>query len=367
MSQTKVRVPFLDLPAQYESLKHEIWPAVQGVVERSQFILGPAVDSFEKNFAAYCGAKYCLATGSGTDSLHVAFLAAGIGPGDEVITQANTFVATLEAIAYTGARIVLVDVAPPTYTIDVDAVRNAITPKTKAIVPVHMFGQPCDIDAIYDLARERGLLVVEDASQAHGAEFNGRRIGSRGVASWSFYPGKNLGAYGEGGGVTCDDEAFLQKMRELRNHGGLKKYEHDVLGYNYRMDGIQGAVLDVKLPHLEGWTEARRRAAARYDGLLGGVARPDVPSHVRHVYHIYPVFVEGRDSVRAALSERGIETNVHYPIACHLQKAYSGLGYAQGAFPHSEYVASHELSLPMFPELSDEQIDYVAEALHEVL
>jgi dTDP-4-amino-4,6-dideoxygalactose transaminase len=367
MNKQKLRVPFLDLRAQYESIKDEMWPVMHGVVENSQFILGPAVERFERNFAEYCGARHCLATGSGTDSLHLAFLAAGIGPGDEVITQANTFVATLEAIAYTGARTVLVDVAPPTYAIDVDAVAKAITNKTKAIVPVHIFGQPCEIDAIYDLAAEHGLAVVEDASQAHGAEFRGRRIGSRGVASWSFYPGKNLGAYGEGGGVTCEDAAFDERMRELRNHGGLKKYVHSVVGYNYRMDGIQGAVLDVKLPHLEAWTQGRRRAAHRYDELLAGISKPEVPSYVRHVYHIYPIFVEDRDAVRAALDDRGVDTNVHYPIACHLQEAYADLGYGAGAFPHSEYLAAHELSLPMYAELTGEQVDYVAEAVREVL
>jgi dTDP-4-amino-4,6-dideoxygalactose transaminase len=367
MNNQQLRVPFLDLRAQYDSIKDEIWPAIEGVVEKSAFILGPAVERFERNFATYCGAPHCLATGSGTDSLHLAFLAAGIGPGDEVITQANTFVATLEAIAYTGARTILVDVAPPTYTIDIEAVRAAITPKTKAIVPVHIFGQPCEIDAIYDLAAERGLAVIEDASQAHGAEFRGRRIGSRGIASWSFYPGKNLGAYGEGGGVTSHDGAFDERMRELRNHGGLAKYVHSVVGYNYRMDGIQGAVLDVKLPHLEAWTEGRRSAARRYDEILSGVSKPEVPSYVRHVYHIYPIFVENREAVRAALDERGVDTNVHYPIACHLQDAYADLGYRAGSFPHSEYLAAHELSLPMYGELRDEQIRHVAEAVLEVL
>jgi dTDP-4-amino-4,6-dideoxygalactose transaminase len=367
MNKQKLRVPFLDLAAQYESIKDEIWPAMQDVVEKSQFILGPAVDRFERNFAAYCGAKHCLATGSGTDSLHLAFLAAGIGPGDEVITQANTFVATLEAIAYTGARIVLVDVAPPTYTLDIEAVRAAITDATKAIVPVHIFGQPCDIDAVYDLAAERELAVIEDASQAHGAQWRGRRIGSRGVASFSFYPGKNLGAYGEGGGVTSNDAAFDERMRELRNHGGLAKYVHSVVGYNYRMDGIQGAVLDVKLPHLEAWTEGRRRAAHRYDKLLEGVPKPEVPNDARHVYHIYPIFVDDREAVRAALDDRGVATNVHYPIACHLQAAYAYLGYGAGAFPHSEYLADHELSLPMFSELTIDQIDYVSDAVREVI
>ena len=367
MITTKLKVPFLDLKAQYESIKDELWPQVRSVVEKTQFILGPAVDSFEKNFAAYCKAQHCIATGSGTDSLHLALLAAGVGPGDEVITQANTFVATLEAIAYTGAKIVLVDVAPPTYTIDIEALRAAITPKTKVIMPVHLFGQPCELDAIYAMAAEHDLTVIEDASQAHGAEYRGQRIGERGIASFSFYPGKNLGAYGEGGGVTSNDAQFDARMRLLRNHGSDKKYVHDVVGYNYRMDGIQGAVLDVKLRHLDAWTDGRRRAAALYDELLAGIPKPDVQPYVKHVYHIYPILVENREAVRAALAERGVETNAHYPVPCHLQDAFRDLGYEKGAFPHSEYLAERELSLPMFGELTEEQVRYVAEQVREVL
>ncbi|MBV9270191.1 MAG: DegT/DnrJ/EryC1/StrS family aminotransferase, partial [Candidatus Eremiobacteraeota bacterium] len=256
---------------------------------------------------------------------------------------------------------------PPTYTIDIEAVRNAITPRTKAIMPVHLFGQPCEVDAIYALAGEYGIAVIEDASQAHGAEFRGRRIGSQGIASFSFYPGKNLGAYGEGGGVTSNDAQFDKRMRLLRNHGSDKKYVHDVVGYNYRMDGIQGAILDVKLRHLDAWTDGRRRVAAQYDELLPGIARPDVQPYVKHVYHIYPIFVDDRERVRAALTERGVETNAHYPVPCHLQDAFRDLGYAKGAFPYSEFVAEKELSLPMFAELTDEQVRYVAEQVREVL
>lgn len=367
MIETKLNVPFLDLKAQYESIKDELWPQVREVVEKTQFILGPAVERFEKNFAAYCRAQHSVATGSGTDSLHLALLAAGVGPGDEVITQADTFVATLEAIAYTGAKIVMVDVAPPTYTIDVEAVRRAITPRTKVLMPVHLFGQPCELDAIYDLANEHDLTVIEDASQAHGAEFRGRRIGAQGIASFSFYPGKNLGAYGEGGGVTSNDAKFDKRMRLLRNHGSDKKYVHDVVGYNYRMDGIQGAILDVKLKHLDAWTDGRRRVAALYDQLLDGIAKPEVQPYVKHVYHIYPIFVDDRERVRAALAERGVETNAHYPVPCHLQDAFRDLGYVKGAFPFSEYVAEKELSLPMFAELTDDQVRYVAEQVREVL
>ena len=275
--------------------------------------------------------------------------------------------ATLEAIAYTGARIVLVDVAPPTYTLDIEAVRAAITDKTKAIVPVHIFGQPCDIDAVYDLAAQRNLAVIEDASQAHGAQWRGRRIGSRGVASFSFYPGKNLGAYGEGGGVTSNDAAFDERMRELRNHGGLAKYVHSVVGYNYRMDGIQGAVLDVKLPHLEEWTEGRRRAAHRYDHLLAGVPKPEVPNDARHVYHIYPIFVDDREAAsrRTRRARRRYERAL--PDRMPFAEGVRIPGLSRGAFPHSEYVADHELSLPMYSELTVEQIDYVSEAVREVI
>ena len=367
MLKAEQKVPFLDLKAQYNSIKEELWPEMQAVVENTQFILGPAVERFEKDFAKYCGAQYCVATGSGTDSLHLALLAAGIGPGDEVITQANTFVATIEAIAYTGAKIVLVDVLPPTYEIDMAQIERAITPKTKAIIPVHLFGQPCAVDDVYAVAEKHGLIVIEDASQAHGAEFRGRRIGEKGIASFSFYPGKNLGAYGEGGGITCNDAQFAEKLRLYRNHGSEKKYLHSVVGYNYRMDGIQGAVLGVKLRHLEAWTERRREIAALYDQLLADVSRPQVPGHVRHVYHIYPIFVKDRNAVRAALQDRGIETNVHYPVPCHLQEAFAYLGEGVGAFPHSEYVASHELSLPMYAELTDEMVRYVARQVLEVL
>jgi len=361
--ETKMMVPFLDLKAQYEAIKDELWPAIREVIERTQFILGPAVERFEQNFASYCGAKFCVATGSGTDSLHLALLAAGIGPGDEVITQANTFVATLEAISYCGAKPVLVDVAPPSYAIDTNQVCRAITSRTKAIVPVHLFGQPCDLEAIYGLAEKHNLVVIEDASQAHGAEYHGRRIGSHGIASFSFYPGKNLGGYGEGGGVTCNDARFADRMRRLRNHGSSAKYLHPEIGYNYRMDGIQGAVLDVKLRYLNDWTSARRRIAALYDDLLSVVPKPTVPQYLKHVYHIYPIFVPDRDVLRAKLAEFGVETNVHYPVPCHLQQSYQYLGYSKGSFPYSEHIADSELSLPLYAEMSDEMVRYVTDLI----
>jgi dTDP-4-amino-4,6-dideoxygalactose transaminase len=361
-----MNVPYLDLPAQYRAIKDEIRTATDAVLDNAQYVMGPAVTAFEEAFARYVGAPHCVALGSGTDALHLPLLAAGIGAGDEVITQANTFIATVEAIAYTGARPVLVDVAAPAYTIDVEAVETAITPRTKAIIPVHMFGQPADLAALRALAERRGILLIEDASQAHGAEYRSERIGQRGIATWSFYPGKNLGAFGEAGGVTCDDAELAAKMRVLADHGGSRKYVHDVVGYNYRMDGFQGAVLGVKLRHLDAWTQARRDVAARYDELLGAFEKPVVPADVLPSRHVYPIFVDERDRVRDALHNVGIGSNVHYPIPCHLQTGYAFLGYREGAFPRSEEVARRELSLPIYPELTGEQIEAVAGALREV-
>jgi len=360
-------VPFIDLRAQYESIRTEIDSAIRSVIERSAFVQGPEVDAFDAEFATFCEAKHHVSVGSGTDSLHLALIALGVGPGDEVITQANTFIATLEAIAYTGAKPVLVDVAPPTFDIDVAAVERATSPRTKVILPVHMFGQPAPMNELRGLASRHGIALLEDASQAHGARYHGKRIGSEGLATFSFYPSKNLGAYGEGGGITTGDDLTAGLLRELRNHGSRSKYKHDSLGYNYRMDGIQAAVLRVKLRHLQRWTDERRRAARTYDRLLTKVTRPQVPAHVEHVYHIYPVFVRDRDRVAERLRERGIQTNVHYPIPCHLQNAFSGLGYRKGEFPYSERIADEELSLPMFPELTDDAIEFVAETLHSIV
>lgn len=359
------RVPFVDLDAQYRALEAEIWPALRRVVESRAFILGPAVTEFEQAFATYCGARHHVALGSGTDALHLALLAHGVRAGDEIITQANTFVATLEAIAYTGARIVLVDVAPPSFDIDVAAVEAAITPRTKVILPVHLYGQPAPLDELEALAAKHGITVIEDASQAHGARYRGRRVGAENTSCFSFYPGKNLGAYGEGGGVTTNDDAVAERLRQLRNHGSVKRYHHEEIGYNYRMDGMQGAVLGVKLPHLDRWNAERRRAAARYDALLGDWMRPRTPQHVEHVHHVYPVFVDDREAIALRMEEAGVQTNVHYPVACHLQPAFSSLGYDAGAFPHSERMAREELSLPMYPELTDEAIAYVVETLRK--
>jgi dTDP-4-amino-4,6-dideoxygalactose transaminase len=363
MIRTRRRIPFGDLGAQYRAIAADLWPALREVVESSSFILGPAVESFERNFARYCGASECVAVGSGTDALHLALLALGVRPGDEVITQANTFMATVEAIAYVGAKPVFVDVKPPEYTIDPAAVRAAVTSRTAAIIPVHFFGQPCDMAAIRAIGRDCGLAIVEDASQAHGAAMAGVRVGASGIATFSFYPGKNLGAYGEGGAVVTSDASLAERMRALRNHGSTQRYRHGDIGYNYRMDGLQGAVLDVKLRYLERWNKGRRRVAAAYDRLLADVSKPAVPANVEHARHLYPVFLDQRDRVREYLEEQGVETNVHYPIPCHLQRACEPYGYRAGDFPHCEFIARSELSLPIYPELSDDDVAYVADAV----
>jgi dTDP-4-amino-4,6-dideoxygalactose transaminase len=366
MSQTlpaTMRVPYLDLSSQHAPIREELMGAIGAIIDSNAFVLGPGVSAFERSFADFCTARNCVAVNTGTAALHLALLAHGIGPGDEVITQADTFIATVAAIMYTGARPVLVDVAPPTYTIDAAAVEAAITAKTKAILPVHLFGQPFDLDAMRGLAKEHDLVLIEDASQAHGALYHGAKVGATGTATFSFYPGKNLGACGEGGGIVTDDDEVADRLRLLRNHGSKEKYRHDVLGFNFRLEGIQGAVLDVKTRYLGEWTEQRRRVAAEYDARLGSFARPALLPDTASSYHIYPVFVEDRDEVRAKLAQAGVETNVHYPIPCHLQPGYAGLGYREGAFPISERIARDELSLPIFPEMTTAQVEYVATSL----
>ena len=356
-------IPYADLRAQYRSIQPEIDTAVLRVLDSTQFVLGDEVAAFEQEFAAYCGASEAVGVNSGTSALHLALLAAGVGPGDEVITVPFTFVATAAAIVYTGARPVFVDIDAGTYTMAPSQIERAITSRTKAIVPVHLYGHPADMDPILDLARRHGVPVVEDAAQAHGAEYNGRRCGSMGtLAAFSFYPGKNLGAYGEGGAVVTNDAALAKKVRLLRSWGEERRYEHSVKGFNYRMDGIQGAILRVKLRHLEAWTEARRTRAAEYaqafagSGVVMPIERPDC----RHVYHVYAVRLSHRDSTRAAVQGADIQTGVHYPIPIHLQPAHADLGYRHGDFPVSEAAASQVLSLPMFPEMTSEQVQTVA-------
>lgn len=361
-------IPFLDLKAQYLSIKNEIDNAVLKVLDSTQFALGDEVFAFEKEFATYCSADEGIAVNTGTSALHLALLAAGIGRGDEVITTPFTFIATVAAIDYTGAKAVFVDIDPVSYTIDVTKIEQAITERTKAIVPVHLYGQPADMDSIIEIAQRHGLIVIEDAAQAHRAEYKGRRVGSIGdFGCFSFYPGKNLGAYGEGGMVVTNNPEYARTMRMLRDWGQERRYHHILKGYNYRMDGIQGAILRVKLRYLDQWTEARRTHAALYDELLAnsGVKTPVVMPYSHHVYHIYAVRSPQRDTLQQKLTEKGIRTGIHYPIPVHLQPAYADLGYKLGDFPYSEAAANQVLSLPMYAELSSEQIKIVSTSVSE--
>ena len=356
-------IPLVDLKAQYRALKPEIDQAIQRVLDNAQFILGPAVSSFEQDFAAFCHSADAIGVNSGTSALHLALLAAGVRPGDEVITVPFTFVATVAAIEYAQARPVFVDIEPTYFTMDPAKIERAVTPRTKAIVPVHLYGQPADMDAIRDVADRHRLIVIEDACQSHGSEYKGRRCGSMGLLGcFSFYPGKNLGAYGEGGAIVTSDPALATKVRLLRSWGEEVRYEHKHRGFNYRMDGVQGAVLGVKLKYLEAWTEARRSHAAEYTRRLTGTAAsaPTERPASRHVYHQYVVRVPERDAWRAALTEAGVQTGVHYPIPVHLQPAYADLGYSSGDFPIVEQAAAEVLSLPMFPEMTDQQIESIA-------
>jgi dTDP-4-amino-4,6-dideoxygalactose transaminase len=363
-------IPFVDLKAQYLSIKDEIDSAVLNVLESTQFVLGKEVVELEKEFAAYCSADHGIAVNTGTSALHVAMLAAGIGPGDEVITVPFTFVATVAAIVYTGATPVFVDIDPVSYTIDVTKIESAITERTKAILPVHLYGQPADMEPILEIAQRHGLTVIEDAAQAHGAEYKGQRVGSIGdIGCFSFYPGKNLGAYGEGGMAVTQNPEYANTMRMLRDWGQERRYHHVMKGYNYRMDGIQGGILRVKLRYIEAWTEARRSHAAQYDALLvdSGLKTPAVMPYSRHVYHVYAVRSPQREMLQQKLQEQGIQTGIHYPIPVHLQPAYADLGYQLGDFPHAEAAANEVFSLPMYAELSEEQVKTVSAALCEMM
>jgi dTDP-4-amino-4,6-dideoxygalactose transaminase len=359
-------IPFLDLRAQYLAIRSEVETAVLRAIESTHYVLGPEVAAFEERFAAYCGVTHAVAVNSGTSALHLALLAAGIGAGDEVITVSMTFVATTAAILYTGATPVFVDVHPDSWTMHPARIEAAITPRTKAIVPVHLHGLMADMEPILTLARQHDLVVIEDAAQAHGAEYNRRRAGSFGlIGCFSFYPGKNLGAFGEGGAAVTDDPELAKRLRMLRDWGQDKKYSHVMRGYNYRMDGVQGAVLNVKMNYIDRWTEQRRANAAHYDRLLAPIiaARPRPPDHCRHVYHIYAIQAPDRDAVRSALSAAGIGTGIHYPVPVHLQKAYADLGIGTGDLSITEGLAGRFISLPMFPELRVEQIEEVVAAL----
>lgn len=365
-----MKVKFVDLSAQHKPLEAELKETFSRVLANCSFVLGPEVEKFEKAFAAFCGAEHCVAVTNGTAALQLVLQGLGIGAGDEVITVSHTFIATAEGISAVGARPVFVDIDPASYTMDPSKVEAAITPRTKALIPVHLYGQPADMDALNAIAAKHNLFVIEDSCQAHGALYKGRRAGSLATAAcFSFYPSKNLGACGEGGAVTTSDAALAKRIRMLRDHGSLKKYEHDFPAYNLRLEGIQGGVLAVKLPHLDGWNNSRRILAARYNEMFAGtkVVAPKEMPYAHGVYHLYVVLVEDREALKQALAEQGIETGLHYPIPLHLQKAYEHLGYKKGDFPVSEHVASHLLSLPMYAELPIEHVEHVAKTIREVL
>ena len=365
-----MNVPYFDLKMQYAAIRQEILDAVDRVCQNASFILGEEVTRFEQEFAEYCGVKHCVALNTGTSALHLALLAAGIGPGDEVITSPNTFIATAEAISYTGARPVFVDIDPATANIDPQAVEKVVTLHTRAIIPVHLYGRPVDLDAILAIAERHKLTVIEDACQAHGARYKGQRIGGFGkAAAFSFYPGKNLGAYGEGGSLTTNDDSVAKLVRTLRDHGQVARYYHDYVGYNYRMDGFQGAVLRVKLKHLDAWTARRLEICRLYRRLLAGapVGIPQDPPQTEPVYHLFVVYVDNRDAVRSELEKRGVATAIHYPVPVHLQKAYAGLGHRPGSFPNTERACARVFSMPLFPEMTNEQAEYAAKTLLEIV
>ena len=422
-----MKIPLVDLKRQYERIKDEVMSEIAEVIEETSFILGPGVIEFEEAFARFCGAKYCVGVSSGTSALHLALIACGIKEGDGVITVPNTFIATTESITHTGARIRFVDIDPETYNIDVSKIEEAITEKTKAIIPVHLYGHPCDMDSILEIAKKYDLKVIEDACQAHGAEYRGQntehraqktedrrqktedrgqksevrsqrpenrerksedktqnpeprtqnpertewmRVGRLGdIGCFSFYPGKNLGAYGDGGAVTTNEEEIAEKIRLLRTHGAHKKYTHLVEGYNYRLDGIQAAVLRVKLKYLDEWNQARRRYARAYNELLKDdrIITPYCADYARHVYHLYVIRTEDRDGLKEHLEKNEIFPGIHYPLPLHLQPAYEYLGHREGDFPVSEMAAKEILSLPMFAELKGEEIEKIAELIKDYL
>jgi len=368
-----MKVPFLDLKVHNRSLRLEIQAALEPVLSEAQFILGPAVEAFESHFAEYLGVRHCVGLNNGTSALHMALLACGIGPDDEVITTPATWISTALAVSYVQAKPVFVDIDPVTYTLDPELVERAITPRTRAILPVHLYGQAADLDALSRLADKYGLALIEDAAQAHGAKYAGRFVGTIGrVACFSFYPGKNLGAFGEAGCVVTNNSAIAQRIRCLRDHGQEGRHHHVAIGYNTRMEGMQAAVLDVKLPHLDCWNDARRRHSLHYRRLLAdlpGLILPEVPNPDAHVWHLFVVRTRGRhrDELRALLAERGIATGIHYPTPVPFQPAYAHLGYKPGDFPVAEDLMHNCLSLPMFPELTREQIQYTAGVMNEIL
>ena len=366
-----MNIPLVDLKAQYQSIKPEIDNAIQSILDSTAFIGGQAVRNFESNFANFCRANYCVGVASGTDALFLALKALDIGQGDEVIVPAISFIATSEAVTAVGAKVVFVDVNEDSYNIDVSRIEEKITQRTKAIIPVHLYGQPADMDPINEIAQQHNLKVIEDSAQAHGAEYKGKRTGTLGdIACFSFYPGKNLGAYGDAGAVVTNDEEIADKIRMMANHGRLKKYDHLFEGVSSRLDGLQAAILDVKLKHLDDWTAARRKVAGTYNDLLSDleeVVLPKEEPYAKHVYHLYVVRLANRDSVREFLKEKGIFAGIHYPTPLPLLKAYDYLGHKPGDFPVAEKLAKEVLSLPMYPELTGEQIEFIVAAIREAL
>lgn len=362
-----MKVPFLDLTAHHQPIREQLEAAIRAVIDNNAFAGGPFVAAFEREFARYCGAECCIGVGNGTDALWLALLALGVGPGDEVITVPSTFMATAEAISYCGARPVFVDIDEQTYTMDAGFLEDAISARTKAIIPVHLFGQCADMDPILEIARRHGIPVIEDACQAHGALYKGRKAGTMGVAgAFSFYPGKNLGALGEAGGIVTNDKNLAARIQVFRDHGQHRKYYHSQIGWNARMDGIQGAVLSIKLKQLENSNVRRHTHGLRYDQLLGNceeVITPFEAPHNRHVYHVYATRVQNRDQVLQAMEERGVACAIHYPVPIHLQEAYRFLGHGEGSFPVAERCAREFLSLPMYPELTKQQLETVVQEL----
>ena len=361
-------IPLADLKAQYNSMKPEIDNAIQGVLNSTSFIMGEELERFEEKFALFCNTKYAIGVANGSDALILSLRACGIGKGDEVITVPHTFIATAEAISNVGGKIIFVDIDSKTYTIDVSKIEEKISNKTKAIIPVHLYGQPADMDPIIKLAKKFNLKIIEDAAQAHGAEYKDKKVGSMGdVACFSFYPGKNLGAYGDAGMITTNSEEIAKKVKLLRNHGRItKKYEHEIEGYSSRLDNLQAAILRVKLKYLNKWNDLRRRNAKKYNELLsniGGINTPYEADYAKHVYHLYVVRTEERDKLREELKSNGVTTGIHYPIPLHLQPAYNYLGYKRGDFPITEECSKEILSLPMFAELGDRHIEEIVKLI----
>ncbi len=366
-----MKIPQADLKAQYATIKNEVMQAISGVIENTQFVRGPASKAFEESFARYCETEFAVGVANGTDALMLALRAVGIGAGDEVITSPFTFTATGEAIHWVGAKPVFVDIDPENYTIDVSKIEEKITDRTRAIIPVHLYGHPADMDAILQIARKHDLKVIEDAAQAHGALYKGRKAGCFGHAGcFSFYPGKNLGAYGDAGGVVTNDAKVIENIRKLGDHGSSKKYENDMLGFNSRLDGIQGAVLNVKMKYIAQWTKRRREIAQYYNEALKDAAAIETPkesSWAEAVYHLYVIQVDNRDEIKQKLNEAGIGAAIHYPRPLHLQACYDFLGQGKGSFPVSERAGERVLSLPNYPEMTEGMLVEVVGKVKEVV